>query len=154
MKKVLFLAFISMLVSSSVHAAGVGVGWSNGLSVCIPAGSVDLQGILGFNKKTPGDDTKNDITTVNLTGYIMFPFTKVDKAKLSFFTGMTLRSVSDMDNGLGFMAGLAPAVKVTKHLALSAKVGLKYMKNPVIKGGDADKDFGLCGGVAVHWFFY
>ena len=152
MRRALSLVVVSLFVSSTAFAGGLGLGWSNGISLCIPTGPVALQGIVGLDRTSPGGDG-SDKTTINFTGFVMYPLTAVNKAKLHAFGGVTAKLVTDMDMGIGVLFGLCPAAKVTDNVALSAKLGLKYMKAPAPKNGDASTSIGTAGGVAVHWFF-
>ena len=152
MNKVVVLVVISLFIS--LEAFALGLGWSNGISVVAPAGPVALQGVLGFKNISPVDNDLDKSTTIDLTGYVLYPFFKKGSAKLSGFSGMSIKSVTDIDMGYGIKFGISPSVMITDNFALSAKMGVVYTKEHTAINSTADlNDYGTMGGIAVHWMF-
>ena len=151
MKKVLILVVASLFICSSA-IAGVGLGWENGVSVKIPAGPVNVQGVLGLRSFSP--DVGDSSTEINLTGFVMYPIIEGSgNSKMSVFGGVGIDSITDFDMGLKLAVGIAPGVMVTDNIGICGKLGLMFEQ--IAPPEDVDPDSQICtmGSIGIHWFF-
>lgn len=155
--KRLFAAMVLVVAfATPALAEGVGLGWEDGVSLKFPLEKITLQGVFNFSNVSADDNSgMNDGTSLDLAGYISFPYLSADKAKLNFFGGLGFASNPDQDTSFGIRFGLEPTVMVTNHIGVGGKLGLQFMS---VGGADNVDDsggtiIGFWGITSVHWFF-
>lgn len=85
--KRLFAAMVLVVAfATPALAEGVGLGWEDGVSLKFPLEKITLQGVFNFSNVSADDNSgMNDGTSLDLAGYISFPYLSADKAKINFF---------------------------------------------------------------------
>ena len=155
MKRILVCAALFRLVSSSVFAQGLAVGWEDGISVKAMTGPVCVQGVLGFMNTSPQNDNLDSSTALNITGYAALPIINMDDSVMNVFGGVGIGTMTDMEMDIAIRGGLQHDVMVTDYISVSGKAGIEIMLDGGITDVDdsGSTDVGTWGTVGIYWHF-